>query len=295
MRRADKQIVRLQKQRKNHAKRLRTAKQKLAKAIKRRNAARGKADSAHERLSTLRLTLARETRVHPSPKGSQRVDKPKLRKRVRKLDKRVSQLDRKLRATEKKVDKVRALKQSRLKKPTKARIAARVAERERAEDKLSSAVAHMLSLSKQRAGTFGTSSGKGFSKPVKGTVSQRYGCTGFRLNPPRGSCRHFHDGVDIVASKGSRVRAAADGYVAYVGYSPTDEGSRAFLVIVGHSGGYESWYAHLKPTRKVRAGQRVERGDVIGSVGMTGLTTGAHVHWEVKKGGLAVNPQRARR
>jgi murein DD-endopeptidase MepM/ murein hydrolase activator NlpD len=295
MRRADKQILRLQGERRHHTKLFRKAKKQLKGAIKQRKAAERKADVAHSKLSDLKLTLARQTRVHPNPKGTQKVDKPKLRKRIRKLQKSVRQLDKKVRRAEKKVDQKRALKQSRLKKPTKARIAARVAERERAEDKLNSAIGRMLSLSKERAGRIGTSSGRGFMKPAKGRISQAYGCTGLRTNPRRGSCRRFHDGLDIAAPKGSRVRASADGYVAYVGFSPWDPGARAYVVIIGHSRGYETVYAHLQPKRKVRAGQKVKKGDVLGTVGMTGLTTGPHVHWEVKKGGTNVNPQKAGR
>ncbi len=91
------------------------------------------------------------------------------------------------------------------------------------------------------------------------------------------------------------MRASADGYVAYVGFNPWDTGDRAFVVIIGHAGGYQSVYAHLKPVRKVRAGQRVELGEVIGLVGMTGRSTGPHVHWEVKKGFVNVDPLRAGR
>ena len=295
MRRADRQISDLQKQRRNHGKLLRNAKHKLDRAIKRRDAARERAETAHLKLMDLRFSLARKTRVHPNPQGSQTVDKPGLRKRVSELGLRSRKLERKEREIEKKVDKVRALKQSRLHKPSKARITARKAERERAEDALGSAIVQMLSLSKQRAGSFGPASAEGFRKPVMGNITQSYGCTGYGANPAKGSCRHFHDGVDIAAASGRKVRASADGYVAYVGYSPWDTGARAFVVIIGHSNSYETVYAHLRPTRKVRAGERVRRGDVIGTVGMTGLTTGPHVHWEVKKGGAAVDPLQAGR
>lgn len=293
MRRADRQITKLQNERRNHTKLFKRAKQQLKVAIKDRNAVRQKAERTHDKLDELRLTLARAVRVHPNPKGIQKVDKPALRKQIRKVAKRARRQDTKLRKAEKRVDGARALKQSRLKKPTKARIAARVAERERAEDRLSRAIGQMIGVSKERAGGFGTASIANFSKPVKGSISQAFGCTGYRTNPARGSCRHFHDGVDIAAPKGRRVQASADGYVAYVGYSPWDTSARAFVVIVGHRAGYETVYAHLKPTRKVRAGEKVKRGDAIGAVGMTGLTSGPHVHWEVKHGGTTVNPLKA--
>ena len=223
------------------------------------------------------------------------IDKPKLRKQIRKLEKKLRTIDKRARKTERKVDKVRALKQSRLNKPGKARITARTAERERAEGQLASAITQMLSVSKQRAGAFGAASTRTFARPVRGTITQPYGCTGYRAKPARGSCRHFHDGIDIAAKSGTGVRVSANGYVAFVGYSPWDPGSRAFIVVVGHSNGYETVYAHLKPIRKVRAGQRVTRGDVIGLIGMSGTTSGPHVHWEVKTGRTTVNPLRAGR
>jgi murein DD-endopeptidase MepM/ murein hydrolase activator NlpD len=91
------------------------------------------------------------------------------------------------------------------------------------------------------------------------------------------------------------VRASAAGYVAYVGWNPWDRGRRAFVVIIAHRRGYESIYAHLKPQRNVRAGQRVRRGQVIGVVGLTGHTSGAHVHWEVSRHFRTSDPRRAGR
>lgn len=295
MRRADRQIKQLQKQRGNHKKLLKAAKKKLWLTIKRRRAADAKAAVAGTRLGELKLTLARETRVRPNPAGIQKVDKPKLRGRITKLQKRVRKLEGTLREARKKEAGARKLKRSRANKPTPARISARKSERGRAESKLSSAIYQMTALSKDRAGRFGTSSVKRFAKPAKGRISQTYGCTGFSTNPRVGSCGHFHDGVDIAAPVGTKVKASADGYVAYVGWSPWDTGDRAYVVIIGHAGNYESVYAHLQPKRKMRAGQKVKRGQVIGTVGMTGLTTGPHVHWEIRKGWSNTNPLKAGR
>ena len=293
MRRADQQINDLQKLRKNHRKLLKAAKSKLNKAIKQRRTADSRAGKASTRLGALKLTLKRETLVHPNPAGTQKTDKPKLRKRIRKLQKQVNKLESKLRQAQGKETAARKLKQSRVSKPTKARLNARKAERERAEGKLSSAIYQMTALSKDRAGRFGTSSVKRFAKPSKGKLSQAYGCTGYATNPSKGSCKHFHDGVDIAAPVGTKVKASADGFVAYAGWSPWDKGDRAYIVIIGHAGGYESVYAHLQPRKKVRAGQKVKRGQVVGTIGLTGLTTGPHVHWELRKGGTNVNPLKA--
>ena len=295
MRRADNQIERLLRQRQHHARLLGNAKRKLDRAIARRKAADRRASAAKKRLDELRLALARETRVRPNPAGSQQVDKPKLRKRIKQLKKQVRLLGTKARLAEKKEAKVRKLKQSRLDRPGQKRLEARKAERERAEGLLSAAIYTMTELSKDRAGRFGMASVTRFVRPAAGRVSQVYGCTGFPTNPPRGSCRRFHDGVDVAAPRGTRVKAGADGYVAYVGWSPWDEDRRAYIVIVAHAAGYESVYAHLQPTRLVRAGQKVKRGQLIGRIGTTGLSTGPHVHWELRRNGTSQNPLSASR
>ena len=296
MLRADKQVKRLQLQRQRYEKRFKAAKRKLDKAIDRRNAVRGRLERTEDRLDDAGHVLARAVRVRPNPRGTQAVDKPALRKQLRKLDSKVERLEKKTRKVERKVERARKAKQARHKKVAKARVEARKDARERAEDRLGGAIKQMLDLSKARAGAdFRTASGKGFMKPARGTISQPYGCTGYRANPRRGSCAHFHDGIDIAARRGTRVRAAADGFVAYVGRNPWDNGERAFVVIIGHAGGYETVYAHLQPQRKVRAGQRVERGDVIGTIGTTGHTSGPHVHWEVSRGFRSQNPLRAGR
>ena len=293
MRRADRQIEKLQRLRKQHLRLLKQARKQHKTAALRRDVARKKAKLADARLDQLQLRLARKTQVRPDPKGRQAVDAPRLRKQVRAQQQRVRQLEVKLRKAQRKVDAARRLKKSRQHKPTAERIAKRKAERERAEDRLSSAITAMLARSKDRAGRIGVASSRDFKGPVKGRISQPYGCTGFYLNPRRGSCRHFHDGVDIAARKGKAVRASASGYVAYVGYSPWDNGRRAFVVIIGHSRGYKTVYAHLKPSRPVRAGERIERGQRIGRVGMTGRTSGPHVHWEVWQHEVPRNPFKA--
>ncbi|MBO4481501.1 MAG: peptidoglycan DD-metalloendopeptidase family protein [Bacteroidales bacterium] len=94
-----------------------------------------------------------------------------------------------------------------------------------------------------------------------------------------------HTGIDIAAPKGTPVYATADGVV-----SRESPGSGyGIAVVINHGYSYKTLYAHL--TKKaVRAGQRVKRGDVIGYVGSTGLSFGPHLHYEVIKNGVPVNP-----
>lgn len=295
MLRADRQIKRLLKQRQKRGKRVAKAKRKLERSIHRRNTARSRARKVATRSQLAQAILGRALRVRPNPSGVQVSDKPALRKRVRKLRARERQVERKTRILARKVDRARTRKQKSARKVGRARVAARKAARERAEDKLSRQIMLMLDAAKQRAASGPASRDRrSFRKPAPGSISQGYGCAGHGKSK-RGSCRRFHDGIDIATARGTHVRASADGYVVYVGRNPWDQGKRAFMVIIGHARGYESVYAHLKPVRKVKAGQRVRRGQVIGVVGLTGYTTGPHVHWEVSRGFRTMDPLRAGR
>jgi len=84
--------------------------------------------------------------------------------------------------------------------------------------------------------------------PMAGTVSQPFGCTGFAWEPPYGSCPHFHQGIDIVAPAGTKVRASGKGVVAYIGWNYADGPDPAWIVIIAHSTGLQTWYAHMQPT-----------------------------------------------
>ncbi|MDQ3871331.1 MAG: M23 family metallopeptidase, partial [Chloroflexota bacterium] len=130
--------------------------------------------------------------------------------------------------------------------------------------------------------------------PMRGWVSQEFGCTGFGWEPPLGNCSHFHRGIDIVAPRGTPVRAAAGGSVVFVGYNPYDDPSDpAWIVILSHGDGLSTWYAHLQPIvpAGISGGARVTAGQLIGYEGNTGHSTGAHLHWAVVKNGDFVNPR----
>ena len=99
--------------------------------------------------------------------------------------------------------------------------------------------------------------------------------------------RRPHLGVDYAAPTGTPVRAVADGIVGFVG----PKGGNGNLVSIKHGYGYESGYAHLSRfARGLKVGQRVEQGQVIGFVGSTGLSTGAHLHFGLKHDGKFVDP-----
>ncbi|MCL5737102.1 MAG: M23 family metallopeptidase [Bacteroidetes bacterium] len=97
--------------------------------------------------------------------------------------------------------------------------------------------------------------------------------------------RLMHEGIDIEADIGSHVHATGDGVVSYVG----PRGGYGNVVEIDHGFGYTTLYAHLeKPL--VREGQKVKRGQVIALSGNTGLSTGPHLHYEVIKNGVHVDP-----
>ena len=126
-------------------------------------------------------------------------------------------------------------------------------------------------LARQRAGI-----DTRLSRPTRGYVSQPYG---------RG-----HDGLDIAASRGTPIHAAALGVVAFVGWNPWDEHGRAFMVVLAHAGGLETLYGHILPRRDVRVGQVVKKHELIGYMGSTGNSTGYHLHLEVRRGRTTLNP-----
>lgn len=123
--------------------------------------------------------------------------------------------------------------------------------------------------------------------PSSGTITQEFGCTGFPWEPPYGNCSHFHQGIDIAAPLGTRIRAAGPGRVLYAG--PLSDG--AWVVIIAHSAHLISLYGHVRTNIPVRAGQVVEQGQLIAYIGMTGHTTGPHLHWAVKLDDTWVNPR----
>jgi murein DD-endopeptidase MepM/ murein hydrolase activator NlpD len=108
--------------------------------------------------------------------------------------------------------------------------------------------------------------------PVRGLLGNGYG---WRRDPFTGM-RDFHQGLDLVAPLGTRIIAPADGIVTRVGPA----GGFGLSIFVAHGYGIITRYGHLSNIN-VRVGQRVKRGDVIGSVGSSGRSTGPHLHYEV--------------
>jgi murein DD-endopeptidase MepM/ murein hydrolase activator NlpD len=117
--------------------------------------------------------------------------------------------------------------------------------------------------------------------PAKGWLTGRFGG---RSDPFTGESA-FHQGLDISASKGQPVYATADGHVESAAY----DGEYGNLIVLNHDFGMTTRYGHLSAF-KVKRGQSVHRGDVIGYVGSTGRATGPHLHYEILANGKLLNP-----
>ena len=139
--------------------------------------------------------------------------------------------------------------------------------------------------------------GKLFLWPVNGVLTQGFGATRFTGEPPAwyGGVYypHFHNGIDIAAPMYTPIRAPAAGQVVTVGKPYAAYGDYAEVIIIAHGSNFSTLYGHLDDSVRpptVRVGQRVNAGDVIGYIGMTGFTTGPHLHFMTISGGIAVNP-----
>lgn len=108
---------------------------------------------------------------------------------------------------------------------------------------------------------------------------------GYRSDPFT-KVRKFHEGMDFSAKTGTPIFATGDGVVARADATASGYGNH---IVIRHGFGYETLYGHLSKY-KVRAGQSVKRGDVIGYVGSTGRSEAPHCHYEVHKNGAVVNP-----
>ena len=157
-----------------------------------------------------------------------------------------------------------------------AGIEADKAKLERALDELENQSRRVAGLVLSR----GSGSGK-LIWPATGPVVSGFG---MRVHPVLGYAR-MHTGVDIGAPMGAPVSSAASGIVAYAGWS----GGNGNLIVVDHGDGLATAYAHLSSI-EVSQGQSVSQGQEIGKVGSTGLSTGPHLHFEVRVNGQPVDP-----
>ena len=117
-------------------------------------------------------------------------------------------------------------------------------------------------------------------KPITGTITSRFAS----ISRVRTGA---HTGLDIAASSGTPIKAAASGTVAFSGWKSNGAG---YMVIISHGNGVETYYEHCSKLY-VSVGDKVKQGDKIAAVGSTGNSTGPHLHLEVRVNGVAYNPQ----
>jgi len=120
--------------------------------------------------------------------------------------------------------------------------------------------------------------GISLANPVSGTITSRFGVT----RPG-----HSHKGIDIGASHGTPIKAAAGGTVTYAGYGYN--GGYGNYLVIDHGGGISTAYGHCS-SLEVSAGTYVSQGQLVARVGNTGNSYGNHLHFEVRVNGVSYNP-----
>lgn len=117
--------------------------------------------------------------------------------------------------------------------------------------------------------------------PNQGHITSLFGWR----RSPFGHGRDFHTGIDVAANIGTPIRATAPGTITCAGWS----GGYGKMIKITHKYGFETIYGHCQ-TIAVGMGQPVQKGDVVGYVGQTGNATGNHCHYEIRLGGIPINP-----
>jgi murein DD-endopeptidase MepM/ murein hydrolase activator NlpD len=122
-------------------------------------------------------------------------------------------------------------------------------------------------------------------RPVAGSVSSDFG---MRRHPILGFTR-MHKGIDFRASYGTPILAATDGRVSYAGWA----GGYGQQVRIAHAGGLLTSYSHMSRI-VAEPGSMVRQGELIGYVGSSGLSTGPHLHYELHRNGVPIDPSSVR-
>jgi murein DD-endopeptidase MepM/ murein hydrolase activator NlpD len=214
---------------------------------------------------------------------------------VSSLESESNQLERKLAdiaAEERRIEEERRREEER--KRAAAAAAERKRQQEEEERRRVAAASRSSSSSSNSSSSSGSSSNSGsattastssssskLARPVSGPVTSGFG---YRVHPIHGT-RRLHGGIDYGAPTGTPIRAAESGTVVTAG----SMGGYGITVVINHGGGKSTLYAH-QSRLAVSNGQQVSRGQVIGYVGSTGVSTGPHLHFEVRINGSPVNP-----
>ena len=188
----------------------------------------------------------------------------------------------------------------------KQKIAALVARQAKAKNKLDAKIAGLVKEAERRAAAREARQNQGVAEVAAAAAQRqrplqladhRTGHPGVRLHRASPSSRPaaaVHTSTRASTSPTPRARPSARPVTAW---SHSWAGTRttahdpAFIIVIGHSGGLETYYAHMEPRYLVRSGQFVKQGQLIGYMGATGNATGPHLHWEVRVHGHDTNPR----
>jgi len=139
------------------------------------------------------------------------------------------------------------------------------------------------------SGAVVSTTGIAFVKPLAHAwISQGFGCTSFTFEPVDRACPggHWHSGIDLAAARGTPMMATLPGTVTVI----VSASGYGLHVVIDHGGGLSSLYGHLD-TVLVDNGEEVAAGEVIGTVGSSGNATGPHLHFEIRRDGIAEDPR----
>ena len=187
------------------------------------------------------------------------------------------QLEKKLQLAKTAEEREKVLKQI---NSEKAKLEAALDEMERIAQEMNSTI---VALMKENGISSEQSyAGGSMLKPVNGRLTSPYG---YRIHPIL-KTKKFHSGIDLAASSGTPIKAANDGKVIKSGWSS----GYGNTVIIDHGGGITTLYAHAS-VLNCKVGDWVSRGQTIAKVGSTGMSTGPHLHFEVRINGKTQNPQ----
>ncbi|MEW6279357.1 MAG: peptidoglycan DD-metalloendopeptidase family protein [Candidatus Eremiobacterota bacterium] len=221
--------------------------------------------------------------------GEVRARRQELERQKRAAQRTVDEVARQKRAFEEQEGRLASLETRRRKLLSQVRserdaIASRVDELQHSSAELEAQLEQLI-RARQADGGYGPApapSAGGYILPVRGWITSPFG---YRVHPIRGTTI-FHSGLDIAAESGTPIRAADNGRVIYSGWY----GGYGYAVILDHGDGYSTLYGHCSALH-VYEGQSVSQGHAIASVGSTGMSTGPHLHFEVRYHGNPVDPR----
>lgn len=119
--------------------------------------------------------------------------------------------------------------------------------------------------------------------PMKGWITSKFG---YRISPFTNE-KEFHNGIDIAASKGTSILAVLQGNIEKIGFTKIG----GHYVIIQHFQDYKTYYGQCEKIL-VKEGQAVKKGDIIATCGSSGRSTGPHLHFELRKGDIPIDPEK---